>query len=384
MNFLPFLRWKFDNRIFFNRIDCLKQSALTGRRSSFVLGSDDIWKTTIPTNFNLEDLYRQRAEILREKYKKIRIYFSGGSDSYNILNTFIKNNILIDEIVVRWSNDSIDGRFHHSNIFNNHASNSLFEWDYAIKPTLDQISKHYPNIKITIEDITTVKIADKEKYTVKNILSVIEKNSFMRGTLGSVLQRIGRGDEVFDFTESVANVFGVEKPILFYINGEFYFAFNDLSFEMFSGHTSSVPEPFYWSVDFPELAIAQACVLALHYKTNAHLLPNLLSELYDINGAQKIHNQNLIAKSVLYKNWNSKTFQASKPNFYRDDWWGWLEKKLPVSELEINQAYTIATNEFHSDYIKNNSHMRKPFDNKDKPRPYLPNAIFSDLYKINL
>ena len=48
--------------------------------------------------FDLKELYRQRALQLREAYDHVVLFYSGGVDSWNILKTFIDNNIPLDEI----------------------------------------------------------------------------------------------------------------------------------------------------------------------------------------------------------------------------------------------------------------------------------------------
>jgi hypothetical protein len=51
-------------------------------------------------NLNLLDLYKERAQQLRDSYDYLILAYSGGSDSDNMLKTFLYNNIKIDEI---WS-----------------------------------------------------------------------------------------------------------------------------------------------------------------------------------------------------------------------------------------------------------------------------------------
>jgi hypothetical protein len=48
---------------------------------------------------SLQELYKQRAIQLREKYDYLVLFYSGGIDSHVILNTFYKHNIKIDEII---------------------------------------------------------------------------------------------------------------------------------------------------------------------------------------------------------------------------------------------------------------------------------------------
>lgn len=45
----------------------------------------------------LTELYRQRAQQIRDKYDYLVLFYSGGADSQNILDTFVNNDIQLDE-----------------------------------------------------------------------------------------------------------------------------------------------------------------------------------------------------------------------------------------------------------------------------------------------
>ena len=51
-----------------------------------------------PTRKTLQDLYYKKLKTLRNKYNKIVVAYSGGTDSHTILNIAIKNKIYIDEV----------------------------------------------------------------------------------------------------------------------------------------------------------------------------------------------------------------------------------------------------------------------------------------------
>ena len=52
---------------------------------------------------SLWDLYSARARQIREKYDYLVLFYSGGADSNNILNSFVRNGIHLNE-VVQWTN----------------------------------------------------------------------------------------------------------------------------------------------------------------------------------------------------------------------------------------------------------------------------------------
>ena len=45
-------------------------------------------------------MLKSHALKLREKYKYLRLWYSGGSDSQTVLNTFVDNKIHLDEIAI--------------------------------------------------------------------------------------------------------------------------------------------------------------------------------------------------------------------------------------------------------------------------------------------
>lgn len=63
-------------------------------------GAQD-WLTD-PT-ISIKELYRIRAQQLRDRYDYIRLEFSGGGDSTTALYSFVNNGIHIDEVVFRLS-----------------------------------------------------------------------------------------------------------------------------------------------------------------------------------------------------------------------------------------------------------------------------------------
>lgn len=118
--------WQFHNE-FFDRID---------------------W--TQEPDVDIYELYRQRAQQIRERYDYLLLMYSGGSDSQTILDVCIKYGIRVDEIVVVWA-PSLNGTY-TPDANDSSCRNVQSEWDFTIKPRLDYISQQFPGIKITIHD----------------------------------------------------------------------------------------------------------------------------------------------------------------------------------------------------------------------------------------
>ena len=100
----------------------------------------------------LKELYKHRAQQLRDEYDYITINFSGGPDSRNVLNSFISNGIKIDEIYTRWG--LAERKFTPASNTDYRESNTGSEFEYAVLPVLKYLEKNYPEINIVIDDLS--------------------------------------------------------------------------------------------------------------------------------------------------------------------------------------------------------------------------------------
>lgn len=99
----------------------------------------------------LEELYLKRALQLRETYDYLILMYSGGTDSHQILQTFIRNNIFIDEIqTVNW--ESLLKGVHESDIDNHPELLDVMEYQRNAKHQLQKVSIESPKTKITVID----------------------------------------------------------------------------------------------------------------------------------------------------------------------------------------------------------------------------------------
>jgi len=100
------------------------------------------WKK--PPIESLQELYKQRAQQLRDEYEYIILCYSGGEDSMQMLEAFYYNNIHIDEIVTvgAFSQDSFKGS-------NENRNGDVY---LSAMPTLNEL--HLPKTKITAVDYT--------------------------------------------------------------------------------------------------------------------------------------------------------------------------------------------------------------------------------------
>lgn len=275
------------------------------------VSKSNLGKTTLP------ELYKQRAQQLRDSYDFLVLYYSGGADSWNVLNTFLKNKIKLDCIFVQ--HPVSVKKTYIPNIIDESAANQFSEWDFVIKPDLEYISKYHPNIHIEIGDYTN-NISSLEKslentlndvtisYNVIRLLKMVNECQFE-------MRWLQQG-------KTVGCIYGVDKPNLLEKDGNCYYTFLDRWFSAsINLYNPSGIEYFYITPNFPSLTIEQSLVLFNWYKANPnfrHLIKatSLRPEMKSFTQSQisnefKIRHN--ICKTVLYDGWDSTKFQANKP-----------------------------------------------------------------------
>ena len=296
---------------FDNNYEALRHATLTHSDVTFWY-HDEVFKNinkSLLGKTPLNQLYKNRAQQLRDTYNYLILYYSGGADSHNVLKTFIDNNIKLDEICVRWPKALVDKKFYNPNNKDQSSKNVWSEWDYCVVPILKWVSQHCPEIKISIKDYTPDdahidKLFEDQKHLGFR-LGTIKENSFS----DSESEMINKG-------KTVGNIFGIDKPLLGVSENKVYTYFLDKT--LLTGSASAVnptgAEFFYWTHNMPILFLEQAYQLFLYYKVNENSRPFLYTHDQSHNGIpvhMRSENQKEIAKKVLYTTWDNR-FQAGK------------------------------------------------------------------------
>lgn len=221
--------------------------------------ADDIWRKT-SCNLTVEDTlipltewYKLRALQLREKYEYLILNFSGGMDSWNILYTFLKNNIRLDEIHVK-SSATIDEKLSTFSLSKD-SKNFHSEWYYTILPDLRWISTYYPSIKITTTDAFA-----ESKIDLSNPEIFANAGHFL-GTFELMRQTTASPTVVSNISMNIGEIWGIDKPSFHILeNGDLGLFFVDSTVSV--PHTPAIgystQELFYYSVDMPKLPFIQA------------------------------------------------------------------------------------------------------------------------------
>lgn len=361
------------DKIFNHKVFALQEATRSKQEPQWIFNNrvyDKLnWSET--SGVDLPELYRIRAQQLRDKYDYLILYFSGGADSTNVLMTFLENNIRLDEILIYWPRKFSEKTYTPN--LSSESENLVSEWDYTISPRLEWIRKNYPNLKITVLDFSddllteeyfddTVVVAEKHNYVAIKRSRACDKLVIDRmDKFGNVGQIVGSSPVELSLVNREAMI------VWFYDVGTTPGPKKDY---MITGHPRNY-ELFYWTPDLPEIPRDQAHALLKHFRMNP-LLVNILDNftispnkvlVQDSKGDPELFR--LIRKDIIYPGRNHNYFQAHKsPSthsinemhnwFYKTDQSkamtdSWISAVLSQQSL-IDPKYCIYKDGFVSSY----------------------------------
>ena len=272
--------------------------------------NDDVFgqvKWEQPAVLDLRQAYQQRARQLRDKYDYLILSYSGGSDTWTALHSFLSAGIAPDEILIRWPIKATEGRYQVTNMSQD-STNLLSEWDFVIKHDLAFIAKNYPNIKLTVYDWSddiNDDIVENDWYSVNDHMN---PGVFRKFTVVGERER-----QMLDAGKKTAIIWGIDKPQVKFDNGNLYLYFLDklANTRCVDAVQHRNAELFYWSPDCTELVHAQAQIVYDYFVQN----PEQVS-LVDWTGdrAAKKQKFDTIVRGLVYPDWNTNKFQALKPD----------------------------------------------------------------------
>lgn len=219
----------------------------------------DHYDWTTPTSKSLNQLYKEHALRLREKYDYLVLHYSSGPDSHNILETFAFNNIHLDEVVIRGSNlDRLNA--------NSYNPTDVDAETFVRALPLAKLykEKYLPHLKITFVDIQDAVI---DWWTKNN--NVVEKTGEFITDPNQVVRYDNNRYLASSNTagKKVGHIFGHDKPILRKDDIGYYTVFSDVNqFKYFKNPINSdrqdyYVEFFYWNKHTAELVINQCHIL---------------------------------------------------------------------------------------------------------------------------
>jgi len=273
---------------------------------------------------SLDQLYDRRTRSLREKYDYIIVSYSGGADSHNIVESFLRQGLHIDELLI---NTMSEGNSKFMPISEeNKSSHNAAASEHVLQtiPRLKEIQNRSPSTKINVVDLTSFLFSF---FNSHGDASWIESKREGLNPLNVTRYNYLYFSEVrkkFDKDKKIAIIVGVEKPRTFIHSSDnnFYIRFNDRAANVASvndfvkEYPNSTVEYFYWSPDATDIICKQSHVIKRWLECNPqyqHLWKgNALSkEIFRL-----VHER--VLRTLLYSTWNENWFQSDKST---KDWY---------------------------------------------------------------
>lgn len=333
---------------------------------------------TRPSELSLRELYRRRAQQIREKYDYIVIWYSGGADSFNVLDSFLSNGIPVDEIAHCWS---LQADRTYETYFN-------AEIKKVAIPNTEKIQQSHPNIKHRVIDqsesianLMTGEMAfDWIYYSNNNLSPNALSRSYLRETIPDYKNLIDSG-------KKLAFVWGTDKPRVFWDSDQkkFYCRFQDFIDNILSPRTQILNRPwehdefFYWSPDCVDLIIKQCHEVVRVLNQGPDMEPwfsNINPNRYGFSPKFNKHLTQHGIHMTLYPNWDISTFQWQKTRssvFGDRDLWYFRDRSLSqkfYSGVEKFKELCLSDNPFGIKFL-NTNRIYDGIQNLISPRYYL-------------
>ena len=346
---------------FYSKVEAIEMHSRTGMHPHWDFNEDvfSLYDWTKEPAESLSELYRRRAQQLRDEYDYLVLWYSSGADSHNVLQSFLDNDIMLDEVAsfVNYEGTHDRDDFHmNGEIYNVAAKN------------VKQYQEKYPDLKYQVIDICQP-IVDffsqpntmlDWKYSQNTLFS---NNSSVRWSL---FRKIEHWQNLINSGKKVGFIWGKDKPRLSVVDGKYCFRFVDVLDDAMSATWQNESKPgeffefFYWTPDMPEIMIKQAHVVKNYLKSATDTSPFMGTKstglgFVDYNGT-RLWISTIGVNTLVYPGYQFNPLNEYKPAalFWssRDKWFHKLSKS--------DDAYKLWKNALRSlwkdipDYWKNN------------------------------
>jgi len=313
---------------FYSKLEAIEMHTKTGIHPHWDFNEAvfDTYDWTVEPKKNILELYQQRAIQLREQYDYIILMYSGGSDSHTVLQSFLDNDIKIDELC-SWIN------YKGTDSKKSQLNEEIY--DTAI-PAVTEFSQTHPWLKHRVLDLTDIML---DHMTNKGLGHewIYKTNHFLGPNVVSrenIVSKVSEWRNMVDSGKKLCVLWGKDKPRVHQIDGKFAFRFLDLNDDAasvlsMSGQQDYSDEWFYWAPDLPELLIKQAHIIKNYLSTaNVHTLPFVTNCCTGLSYTQRKNQQYWLSiqgtSHLVYPQWSEPEVTGAKPPSIvlppRDNW----------------------------------------------------------------
>lgn len=324
--------YQVDQTTFSDKLDAVLYAGLTRSSISWHFNDqvyDNLnWKQE--PSLGLDDYYKLRAQQIRDQYDYVIILCSGGGDSTNVVWSFLRNNIHVDEVIAAAPLEGLKN--YVVNDSDTSAGNTMSETMLAQLPLMEQIHSQYPDVKITINDYFQNLLEYKTDDWLFRSGEWIHPTSSARYEL----DKLTHIKDLAEQGKKIGIVYGIDKPLLYYDEDNVIGIFiGDLAVNVqrppFKDRYPNVDNVlFYFAPDLPDMQVKQAHVLAkwIHQPENNFAQSKILD--FRKSGltmeAHRIRNS-FYERAIIpciYPSTHRRVFQGHKPTRIflgeHDDW----------------------------------------------------------------
>ena len=315
-----------DGQEFNSKINCAIYATKSNKPMSWVFNNDafDRYDFSQEPSETLDALYDRRAREIREKYDYVVLSYSGGSDSHNILMSFYRQGLHIDEVISNWVFEA-SKKFTIINSLVDDAWNQNAEYELHTKDRLQWIYDHMPKTKVTLYDcskqIYSYFNKAKEPTWVTDHVEPLNPAATQRYNplqIKDIRNRIDKED-------SIGFVVGVDKPLSLIVDKKMYLRLRDKTANIIpssiytSEYDNTTVEYFYWAPESCAMLAKQGHTMLKYLNTNKqYQLIWTPSQVENFRAAQET-----LMRNIVYTTWDEESaFQTNKPTH---DWYSELD-----------------------------------------------------------
>lgn len=308
----------------------------------------------------LDELYDRRAREIREKYDYVMLAFSGGGDSNNVLESFLRQGLLIDEIVTNVMGDYNSVTVLDPKIIENW--NEAAEFKFQTLPRLEHVKNVSPRTKITILDLSSYVLTFFNEQKDESWLNFTKERLNVSGLMRHNFIHFNEVRKQFDKGKKIVMVLGIEKPrTRINRDGVLVMVFGDQAVniattqEFMLDYSNAYVENFYWHPSCATMVAKQVHVIKRFLENTPGMIPCWTPA---ISGNfqrmfRSVHER--VLRPILYAStWHSSYWQANKSTL---DWYSeidnWFLKGFKdTKEFGIWQAGLQYVQNNATDYLR--------------------------------
>lgn len=201
---------------------------------------------------SLKELKKKRAQQIRDRYNKVALAYSGGTDSHTVLRSFVENNIKLDEIIINRTN---------------HNPYRVWEYENVTLPLLKEYQKKWKT------DIPVTQIKSSMMKNYNEVLTGWKDKNYhsyfrevIRNDFNPIIDHFNHKHNDYDTAKYNSNdclLWGHEKPKVRILKDYWCWQVKDTDWgnqDTINEHCAT--EAFFISDDCPEIQIKLAWQLA--------------------------------------------------------------------------------------------------------------------------